>query len=761
MIPPKSTLLCALLALASPAFAQRGIGPDDPAFLAALERSDINKAGLEIAVGVTPEREQGAMRWLIAHMPQGDLLSLSTMYLAENHRLAFEAWNTAPWKDSVSEEVFLDAVLPYASVNEFRDEWRGSLRERCLPLVEGAKSPSEAAAMLNNSIWKEFNVKYSTKREKPDQSPLETMRSGLASCTGLSVLLIDACRAVGVPARFVGTPRWSDDSGNHSWVEIWDDGWHFTGAAEPTGDKLDQGWFSARAAGALADQEQYAIYAVSWRDTPISFPMVWRPKDKTVNAVNVTARYTRAQDPLPAGQVRVRFCAFDGGMSRVAASVRIEPILAEKTQDAAATQTLLRDLGQTKDERFDSNDHLVGNLKAGQAYRCEFQWNSNSSVLEFVAADELLITVGGDSQANWSSKGLTRVEAQQESDRLWTEYASKEEPEARARVDARVLELGELRMPFDFEIFGEVPQSGHSLFISMHGGGGAPKKVNDQQWENQKRLYQLTEGIYLAPRAPTDTWNLWHQSHIDVFFDRLIQDMVLAEGVNPDRVYLTGYSAGGDGVYQLAPRMADRFAAAGMMAGHPNETLPDGLRNLPFALHVGGEDAAYDRNRIAADWKLKLAELAAADPGGYVNQCEVHAGKGHWMDREEAPALEWMAEHSRSLRSKRIVWIQDDVLHSRFYWLRNSKPKPRERIVVERRGQLIEVLEAPGSCQLELLLDDFICNLDEEIVVLQGRTELYRGKVRRTSAALTQTLAERGDPRAMFCAVLKVETLPE
>ncbi|MFM8642358.1 MAG: polyhydroxyalkanoate depolymerase, partial [Phycisphaerales bacterium] len=110
----------------------------------------------------------------------------------------------------------------------------------------------------------------------------------------------------------------------------------------------------------------------------------------------------------------------------------------------------------------------------------------------------------------------------------------------------------------------------------------APAPVNDAQWENQKRLYSPPEGVYVAPRAPTNEWNLWHQGHVDALFDRLIENLVMCERVDPDRIYLMGYSAGGDGVYQLAPRMADRFAAAAMMAGHPNEAVPDGLRNLPF-----------------------------------------------------------------------------------------------------------------------------------------------------------------------------------
>ena len=73
-----------------------------------------------------------------------------------------------------------------------------------------------------------------------------------------------------------------------------------------------------------------------------------------------------------------------------------------------------------------------------------------------------------------------------------------------------------------------------------------------QQWENQKKLYTLEEGIYLAPRSPTNTWNLWHEAHIDRLFGRLIEDLIVLEDVNPDRVYVLGYSAGGDGVYQLA-----------------------------------------------------------------------------------------------------------------------------------------------------------------------------------------------------------------
>lgn len=48
---------------------------------------------------------------------------------------------------------------------------------------------------------------------------------------------------------------------------------------------------------------------------------------------------------------------------------------------------------------------------------------------------------------------------------------------------------------------------------------------------------------------------------------RLIENLVALFGADSDRVYLIGYSAGGDGVYKLAPRLASLFAGACMMAG--------------------------------------------------------------------------------------------------------------------------------------------------------------------------------------------------
>ena len=273
-----------------------------------------------------------------------------------------------------------------------------------------------------------------------------------------------------------------------------------------------------------------------------------------------------------------------------------------------------------------------------------------------------------------------------------------------------------------------------------------------------KRLYQLKEGVYLVPRAPTDTWNLWHQGHIDGMFRRLIENMIVFENVGPDKVYIMGYSAGGDGVFQLAPRMSDSLAAAAMMAGHPNETSPLGLRNLPFTLHMGGRDAAYKRNEIARQWEKKLAALREQDPGGYEHWVKIYPNKGHWMDREDAAAIPWMAKYQRQRHPDRIVWKQDDVTHSRFYWLAVDEKNQiaRSEIRAEYDGQNFEV-KFGDTQAIKIRLDDEMVNLDEPVRVESGGQVIFQGKASRNLRTIAKTLAERGDPRGMFRAEITLK----
>lgn len=336
------------------------------------------------------------------------------------------------------------------------------------------------------------------------------------------------------------------------------------------------------------------------------------------------------------------------------------------------------------------------------------------------------------------------------------EFARKDTAKGGA-VKLLTVKVADREMKVLERTFGKAPKNGHSLWISMHGGGGTTAKMNDGQWRNQIKLYKPKEGIYVAPRAPTNTWNLWHQGHIDDLFDRLIANYVIERGVNPDRIYLMGYSAGGDGVYQLAPRMADRFAAASMMAGHPNGVSMLSVRNLPFMIWMGAKDGAYKRNETAALWGKKLEALAAADPGGYEHETHIVAGKGHWMNLEDAASVPWMAKRTRNAWPKKVVWHQTGRVHNRFYWLSvpTEHAKNGQTIRAEVVGQTI-TLETEGVQHVRLRLSDDLLDLNEVITVTRNGKQVFEGNVTRTALAIYESLSERLDPSSVASVHLEI-----
>ena len=162
--------------------------------------------------------------------------------------LSLTAKMDLPWAVAVPQDVFNDYVLPYASVNEARTNWRQLLFSALMPLVclpnsttvNASLTIDDVAALVNGyavpeqSVWTLFGRKVVFKSSQTPLifDPMSVLAFGFASCTGVSILLVDALRALGVPARVAGTPAWNGlaANGNHNWVEIWRGpsvGWSF------------------------------------------------------------------------------------------------------------------------------------------------------------------------------------------------------------------------------------------------------------------------------------------------------------------------------------------------------------------------------------------------------------------------------------------------------------------------------------------------------------------------------------------------------
>lgn len=330
-----------------------------------------NAKELKKALKEVPRNEREGMAFLISYMPERDAKSLSADFLLENVQYAYKARAEFPWAKEVPDSVFLNDVVAYANLNENRESWRKDFYERFKKYVAPCKTMREAIDSVNKNVRDELLVDYNTKREKPDQAPYESMRQHMASCSGLSILLTDAFRAVGIPSRVAGTPAWHDDRGNHNWNEVWIDGqWRFT-EYYPS-DDLDQSWFLTDAGKAIKEDVRKAIYAASFKPTGCYFPLVWDEDIRYVHAENVTDRYTSLY--------RAQLSAMPADGSHVALRVMVfrDKDHAEASGDRVATNLDVfkgdkqlyggRSTGATQD----MNDVLTFNVEKNQQYVVKF-----------------------------------------------------------------------------------------------------------------------------------------------------------------------------------------------------------------------------------------------------------------------------------------------------------------------------------------------------------------------------------------------------
>ena len=326
-----------------------------------------NAKELKKALKEVPRNEREGMAFLISYMPERDAKSLSADFLLENVQYAYKARAEFPWAKEVPDSVFLNDVVAYANLNENRESWRKDFYERFKKYVAPCKTMREAIDSVNKNVRDELLVDYNTKREKPDQAPYESMRQHMASCSGLSILLTDAFRAVGIPSRVAGTPAWHDDRGNHNWNEVWIDGqWRFT-EYYPS-DDLDQSWFLTDAGKAVKEDVRKAIYAASFKPIGSYFPLVWDEDIRYVHAENVTDRYTSLY--------RAQLAAMPADGSHVALRVMVfkDKDHAEASGDRVATNLDVfkgekqlyggRSTGATQD----MNDVLTFNVEKNQQY---------------------------------------------------------------------------------------------------------------------------------------------------------------------------------------------------------------------------------------------------------------------------------------------------------------------------------------------------------------------------------------------------------
>ncbi|MSR65760.1 MAG: hypothetical protein EXS24_00085 [Pedosphaera sp.] len=763
-----------------------------------LKKAGTNRTDLVAALEQTPAEQRPGMKFLIENMPQRDLESLSAGFLRENVSLAYEAAAKFQWAKKVPDEIFLNDVLPYASVSEQRDNWRKQAHDLCVPLVKDCKTGAEAAQVINQKLFRQLGVKYSKKRRAPDQGPLETIETKVATCTGLSIVLVDACRSVGIPARVVGTPLWLNKSGNHTWVEIWDGDWHFAGAAEADPKGLDRGWFVHNASQAVKDIPEHSIYASSFKKTGLSFPMTWARGEDYVSAVNVTDRYAAKEKKVDTAKVRLNVQVFDKPVGeRVVAHVTVT--------DAANPSARLE--GESKSPTADVNFHLGFDLPARRTFIVECEQGGNKRLQFYTtgtnAEDLLNVFMTGipdvrpimqvcyappqvtetltkkdqaklkaaltdffnadtSRQASWrfssSQEKLLRNNEPAVRQIAWESFqASTNHGNLRQSFDENNVRFEEHVSPYMVKTVGKRPAKGWGLFIAMHGGGGAPQELNDSQWKRMGTYYrdhpEMGGYTYVALRAPDNTWNGFYTGYAYPLMANLVRQFLLFGDVDPNKVFIMGYSHGGYGAYAMGPKMADRFAGIhASAAALADGAVADTLRNTVFNTMVGEKDKDHGRSKRIQDFDAEIKRLRGDRTDIYPVSVRIIADHPH----SGLPDHEGIAEMYPAVRNpvpRELTWVMTDQVNTDFFWLRVPEPVKGERFNVTCRANALEVTTAPNVSGASILLDARLVDFNKPVkLTVKGKTTTR--KLKPSLRMLCETLQRRGDPGLAFTAEL-------
>jgi len=178
------------------------------------------------------------------------------------------------------------------------------------------------------------------------------------------------------------------------------------------------------------------------------------------------------------------------------------------------------------------------------------------------------------------------------------------------------------------------------LLLFLHGGLGRGDDFARMGWYPFVR--QIKEGeslpfVVVAPQCPEG--GDWLDAEA---LTELLDTVESAYRIDPARVYLAGYSMGGEGAWFLAYKRPERFAALAAMSGYANPLWADRLKDLPVWAFHGAKD-----DRIPASISESMVEAIRRNGGKARLSISPERGHAQPTREEQAALLRWFLEHTR------------------------------------------------------------------------------------------------------------------
>jgi pimeloyl-ACP methyl ester carboxylesterase len=314
------------------------------------------------------------------------------------------------------------------------------------------------------------------------------------------------------------------------------------------------------------------------------------------------------------------------------------------------------------------------------------------------------------------------------------------------------------------------PQKEYALIFTLHGAG--------VEALGQVNAYRQKDWAFVV--APTNRrrfgfdWQDW--GRLDAL--EVLDQVEKSFPIDTNRVYLTGHSMGGHGVWHIALAHSDLFAAAAPEAGwscfqlyvpwflqksylsaEPQQiairdmSLREDLTlnfienalNLPIFIYQGGSDDNVPPVHARLFAKL-LDEL------GYEYRYKELPDKGHWFEVDtldhiscvdDPELMEFLKPKTRNPYPKHIIFKTTDLGQSnKSYWVeidQQESPFSESQIEAEIKGNKIEI-NTQNISQFTLFLSEHFLPFGEILLLINGEEISYAFK---NSEKLT--FSKRGD----------------
>jgi pimeloyl-ACP methyl ester carboxylesterase len=314
----------------------------------------------------------------------------------------------------------------------------------------------------------------------------------------------------------------------------------------------------------------------------------------------------------------------------------------------------------------------------------------------------------------------------------------------------------------------------YPLVICLHGAGFGGETYLDR-WEPR-----LKQGFLLA--CPTIKDAAWWTKNAEELVMAVLGEVSKIYWVDPDRVFLTGMSNGGTGVFVIGLNHADRFAAFVPMAS----ALPRGLypllenaRHSRFYVIHGARDEVmpvkYSRDLVSYLQKNGFQVVYRE------HEKEHPMAGGHFFPQEELPNLvDWLSVRYRLPVPDKLTLARDRDHTGRLYWMRIDETrgaasfwasefdKEESRRLQEGAWARVEarikkntiMVRTERVSRYTLLLGRDQIDFSRPVTVVTNGTVSFEGRVQPDASVLLRETRQAPDPERLVLAELSVQ-VPE